>query len=141
MCRAPISSTRNRVAVSARSTVSGSPISLLNEPYGRDGPSGGGEHLGEQVLGAGLALRPGQRDHAYGGQPAEHVVGQRGQRRDGVVDEHRRGRPVSRVDSTAAAPARDGGVGVVVAVDALAHDRDEQAAALGDPAVDEGGRR
>ena len=56
MPRAPISTTRNRVVAVARSTVSGTPISLLRLPAVATVGAGGGQHLGEEVLGAGLAL-------------------------------------------------------------------------------------
>ena len=62
MPRAPISSTRNRVAGSARSTVYGWPSSLLNEPAGATvGPSRR-QQLGDEVLGGGLAGRAGDAD-------------------------------------------------------------------------------
>ena len=63
------------MARSARSTVSGRPSSLLKEPNGRDRRARGGEHLGEHVLGAGLALGAGQRDDPDVGQPRPASAG------------------------------------------------------------------
>ena len=88
MPRAPISRSRKRVLGPARSTVSGSPSSLLKDPRVATVSARGGEHAGEQVLGGGLALRPGDGQHRDVRQPAQHVVGQRGQGVARVVDEH-----------------------------------------------------
>ena len=62
MPRAPISSTRCRVSSSARSAVSGSPISLLSEPGVHTVGAEPLQQLGDQVLGAGLAGGAGERD-------------------------------------------------------------------------------
>ena len=142
MPRAPISSTRYRVAGSARSTVSGSPSSLLKEPWVATVGAGVGEHRGEQVLGAGLALRPGDREHrtaaaTHAAAPAP--AGQRLRAPLDVVDHDGRAR------RWAGSPARrragrDRGRRVVVAVDVLAGERHEQPARLDRlAAVDERG--
>ena len=61
----------SRVDSSTRSTVSGSPSSLLKEPRGRHRRAGVGQHLREHVLGAGLALGARDRQHRQGsGRPA-----------------------------------------------------------------------
>ena len=73
------------MAASARSTVSGRPSSLLKEPERRHRRARVGEHLGQHVLGAGLALRAGERH--------DRDVGQPGQRRGGRA---RPGRPPGR---------------------------------------------
>ena len=116
MPRAPISTTRWAVAASARSTVSGTPSSLLLLAAVATVGSGGGQHVGEQVLGAGLALRPGQRQHRS----------RRGGRRRGGPAGPRAtaGSATTTVGATvgAAAEHRVRAVGEVVAVDPLPHD-------------------
>ena len=78
MRRAPISRTRNRVAASARSMVSGTPSSLLSELDRGDRRRGARQHGRQQVLGAGLALGAGQPDDGQPvAQPGHDVGGER----------------------------------------------------------------
>ena len=105
---------------------------LVVERAGRgDGRPEPGQHLGEQILGRGLARRAGDADHGHLRQPAQHLagqVGQRGQRRrrprcSATVDRTGRERPRPPRPRS----ARDG---EVVAVVVFARHREEQPARL-----------
>ena len=100
--RAPISATRNRVRRSIRQTVNGTPSSLLRLPTGATVGPGRLEHLGQQVLGRGLARRAGDRHHpeSAGDRPVDLVAGQPPGREQRVLDHQARTRrrpaPVAR---------------------------------------------
>ena len=113
-----------------RSTVSGTPISLLNDPGGATGGPTAREHLREQVLGAGLARRPGDADDATR-QPSRSsdAHGRAGPSARTGSSHDDRGTPTGR-SRQRQRPHRpvDGGGGEVVPVDVLARHGDEQPA-------------
>ena len=85
-----------RVGWAAGGTVSGRPSSLLKEPSSRRWCPADGEHLGEHVLGAGLALRPGERDDGDVVEAGEDVRGQRSRAASASSTTTRRPCPCSR---------------------------------------------
>ena len=133
--RAPISRTRKRVRSSARSTVSGRPSSLLNDPaVATVGASSASTRasmsfavvlpwdpvIATTVSRLPLLAPPGEDD------PRELL-----ERGLGVVDEHG-GHPGGAAPEDRGGTALDRARRVVVAVDPLAREGDEQAARLGD---------
>ena len=139
---APISSTRNRVDSSARSTVSGSPISLLNERTGAIvGPtlphSCASRSLvvvlpTEPVMPTTRRLAAARLERRLA-QPLEHDAREVAERLLDVGDDDARQHGAAGADDVARGehergPAGDRHGGVVVAVDVLAGQRDEQAA-------------
>ena len=74
--RAPISSTRKRVAGVGAQDGQRQPELVVERPVGGDGRAEPREHLGQQVLGAGLPLRAGERDDPDRSQPAQRWRGQ-----------------------------------------------------------------
>ena len=120
------------------------PELVVEGAAGRDRRAGVGQHLGEHVLGAGLALGAGDREHRQGvGRPATSARRpgrQRLQRRLHVVDDDR-GHPGRTRAEDAPRRRPDRGRGVVVPVDVLARERDEQPGGLGAAAVEERRRR
>ncbi len=141
MCRAPISSSRCCVVRSARSTVSGKPELVVEGAVRGHGAAVRLEHLGEDVLGAGLALRAGQGEHPdpTGPQLTQRRAGPGpAQGRQDVVDQHA-GEPRVARRQHGRRTGVDRGPRVVVPVHPLARHGHEQTAPLGDPAVHEGG--
>ena len=104
MPRALVSSTRNRVAASARSTVYGWPSSLLNEPGGAIVATEPRQKRSEQILGRGLAGRPGDADDRGAEAPGDRG-GESGHRRQAVAYDARCGTATRRVTTAATAPA------------------------------------
>ena len=94
-CRAPISTTRYAVSAVAREHGQWDAELVVEVPGRRDRRPDVAEDRGEVVLGAGLALRAGEREDRHAGQPVEHVPRQRAERRDGIGDDdgRRGGRP------------------------------------------------
>ncbi len=101
-----------------------------------DRPSRRREHLGEEVLGAGLALRAGEGDHGRG-QGVEDVAREPPRARTGSSTTTV-GAPVGRPAEHAGGARGEGAGDEVVPVDVLADDGDEQPARDGRPGVDEG---
>ncbi len=102
---------------------------------GPDRLPGGPEHLGEEVLGPGLALGARQREHGRL-EYVDHVAREQPERADGIGDDHRRYAGRARAEH----PGRtglDGRGGEAVPVDVLALHRDEEPTRHHGPTVDE----
>ena len=90
--RAPISATRNRVCRLDPADRQRHPELVVEVADGRDGRAGRLEHLGQQVLGRGLARRTGDRHHPQpaGDRPVDLVAGQSPGRDQRVLDHQAR---------------------------------------------------
>src|SRR4051794_3489849 len=152
-CRAPISRTRYSVAVSARSTVSGRPSSLLKEPKVATVRPAAASTWASRSLVLVLPCEPVSattrtpgslsrqwRGGGGGGPPRgpPPPPGGGGGRGGGGGPGPPPPGAGGGAGRAAPPPAADGGAGEVVAAPPAAGDRHEQTAVLGDPAVHEG---
>ena len=133
--RAPSSSTRYRVRSSARSTVSGCPSSLLNEPGATVGPSRSVTWASRSFVVV-LPDEPVIPAIVSPGKAVDHRAGQQRQRGLHVGDDER-GHAGRLAGQHSDRPGRHRSGGEIVPVHPLARQRGEQAARLGLPGVDD----